>query len=374
MLRGFSTAANDLVRFVRAALGAKRSAAKELQYKLADAEKIGIGSPQYVNLAKQLARLQPAVQVLDNIEAAEQEIKDLIEMAKANRSEQELINMVREEITALEQKLTELEDSALPLLTPDAEDDSRNAILEVRAGVGGEEAALFASDLFTMYENYSKEKGWKFERTAIDIAEQGGMKEAIAMISGENVFGRLKYETGVHRVQRIPITVAVKKMQTSTATVAVLPEAQSVDVQINQADLRIDVYRASGAGGQHVNKTESAVRITHLPTGIAVAIQDNRSQHLNKAKAMKILQTRLYQLEKDKVDKERADLRKEQIGRSERFDRIRTYNFQQNRITDHRINESLFDAEAMIRGELLDRFIEILDRQALIESLKQTSR
>jgi peptide chain release factor 1 len=363
------------VGFVRVALGVKRDSAVQLQRKLEDAERInGIGSPQYVSVAKQLARLQPAVELLDNIEGTEKEIKELVEMMKSSAKEQELLDMVKEELGELEGKLGELEESALPLLIPDAEDDSRNAILEVRAGIGGDEAALFAADLFTMYENYSTERGWKFEKTAVDLTEHGGIKEAIAMISGEGVFGKLKYETGVHRVQRIPITVAVKKMHTSTATVAVLPEAQSVDVQINNSDLRIDVYRASGPGGQHVNKTESAVRITHLPTGIAVAIQDNRSQQLNKAKAMKILQTRLYQMEKDKVDKERSDLRKEQIGRSERFDRIRTYNFQQNRITDHRINESVFDAEAMIRGELLDRFIDILDRQALIESLKQQQK
>jgi peptide chain release factor 1 len=245
-------------------------------------------------------------------------------------------------------------------LLPKDEDDERNAILEVRAGTGGEEAALFAAELFRMYQRYAALKGWKFELLDLSETGLGGFKEAAASITGRNVFARLKFESGVHRVQRVPETEASGRIHTSAATVAVLPEAEEVDIQIDDKDLRIDVFRASGPGGQSVNTTDSAVRITHLPSGLVVIQQDEKSQHKNKARAMKVLRARLYELERQARDAARAADRKSQVGSGDRSERIRTYNFPQGRVTDHRINLTLYKLPQVISGESLSELIDAL--------------
>ena len=245
-------------------------------------------------------------------------------------------------------------------LLPKDEADAKNAILEVRAGTGGEEAALFAADLFRMYERYAARKGWKFE--VLDLSETGigGLKEAIAGISGRNVFARLKFESGVHRVQRVPATEASGRIHTSAATVAVLPEAEEVDVQINPADLRVDTYRSQGAGGQHVNKTDSAIRITHLPTNTVVQCQDEKSQHKNRAKAMKMLMARLYDAQRKALDDARSADRRSQVGSGDRSERIRTYNYPQGRVTDHRINLTLYKIDEVMEGGGVDELVDAL--------------
>jgi peptide chain release factor 1 len=238
--------------------------------------------------------------------------------------------------------------------------DAGSAFLEIRAGTGGDEAALFAADLLNMYRRYAQLQGWQFEVMSESPSDLGGYKEVICSVNGNGVFAKLKYESGVHRVQRVPATEAQGRIHTSAATVAVMPEAEDVDIEINESDLRIDVYRASGAGGQHVNKTESAVRITHMPTGVVVAMQEEKSQHKNKAKAMKILKARIYDAERERKDKERAADRKEQVGSGERSERIRTYNFPQGRCTDHRINLTLYELDQVMQGLNLGKIIDAL--------------
>jgi peptide chain release factor 1 len=240
------------------------------------------------------------------------------------------------------------------LLLPRDPNDERSVIMELRQGEGGDESALFAADLYRMYQRYAEARGWRFEAISISDTGIGGFREATAQITGKGVFARLKFESGVHRVQRIPVTEAGGRIHTSTATVAVLPEAEDVDLQINESDLRIDIYRASGAGGQHVNTTDSAVRITHVPTGVVVAIQDERSQHKNKAKAMKVLRARLYEQQREQLAAERAASRKGQVGTGDRSERIRTYNFPQGRVTDHRINLTLYKLDRVMEGDLDD--------------------
>ncbi|MED5423696.1 MAG: peptide chain release factor 1, partial [Pseudomonadota bacterium] len=257
-------------------------------------------------------------------------------------------------------RIPELEQQIQLALIPKDEADARNAILEIRAGTGGDEAALFASDLLSMYKGYAAAQGWRIEIMEASENDIGGFKEVIAEITGHNVFANLKFESGVHRVQRVPKTESGGRIHTSAATVAVLPEAQDVDIQINDNDLRIDVYRSQGCGGQSVNTTDSAVRITHLPTGLVVAIQDEKSQHKNKAKAMKILQTRLYDLERQRLDAERSEDRKSQVGSGDRSERIRTYNFPQGRVTDHRINLTLYKLDEVLAGEGLTDVINPL--------------
>ena len=261
--------------------------------------------------------------------------------------------------------MPELEKEMQLALLPKDEADSRNAIVEIRAGTGGDEAGLFAGDLLRMYQRYASHNGWRVELIEESDNGVGGYSQVVANITGTDVFKRMKYESGTHRVQRVPVTESGGRIHTSAATVAVLPEAEDVDIEVNNADLRIDTYRASGAGGQHVNTTDSAVRITHIPTGVVVQCQDGRSQHKNKEQAMKVLRARLYEFEREKIAKERAEDRKSQVGSGDRSERIRTYNFPQGRVTDHRINLTLYKLDQVLQGEALDEVINalILDEQ-----------
>ena len=323
----------------------------ELQALLAEAQ-----PSEYARLAKEFSDLGPVVEAIESFQSAKRELADLEQLA----GDPEMRELAEQEHRELEARLPDLERQVRLLLLPKDVDDEKSAILEIRAGTGGDEAALFAGDLFRMYQRYADLKGWRCEALSLSESDLGGLKEVVAEISGQGVFARLKYEAGVHRVQRVPVTEASGRIHTSAATVAVLPEAEDVDIQVDEKDLRIDVYRASGAGGQHVNRTESAVRITHLPTGLVVAIQDEKSQHKNKAKALKILKARLYEQERDAKASERAANRKGQVGSGDRSERIRTYNFPQNRLTDHRINLTLYKLEQVIGGDALDEVIEPL--------------
>ena len=297
---------------------------------------------------------------------------DKLELEKIlvdKNSENELIKMAEKELNDLKRQY-EINEKKLKLfLLPKDEADKKNAIIEIRAGTGGLEASLFASDLFKMYEKVSHKKKWLIELISISRSEAGGLKEVIASVKGTNIYSTLKYESGVHRVQRVPDTETQGRVHTSAATVAVLPEVEEIDLKINESDLRIDVFRAGGPGGQSVNTTDSAVRITHLPSGISVSQQDEKSQHKNKAKGMKILRARLYELERSRIDKERSKDRKNKIGTGDRSERIRTYNFPQGRVTDHRINLTLHKLEEFLEGEVFDEMIESLTLQAQEESL-----
>ena len=325
----------------------------------------------FVKLSKELAGLK------DVVEAIRAYKKVLLDMAEAQtllddpQTDDEMRSMAHEEIYAAKERLPELEKQLKILLLPKNAVDEKNAILEVRAGTGGEEAALFAAELFRMYEHYAVVQGWKFEVLAVNDTGIGGYKEASASISGKNVFERMKFESGVHRVQRVPETESSGRVHTSAATVAVLPEAEEVDLKIDEKDLKIDVYRASGAGGQHVNKTESAVRITHIPTGFVVACQDERSQFKNKDRAMRILRSRLYDMQQEQLDKERAVDRKNQVGSGDRSERIRTYNFPQGRVTDHRINLTLYKIDEVMNGTALDEIIEALITEDQLSRLSE---
>jgi len=304
----------------------------------------------FVQLSKDYAEILPVAEAARELRRLRAEM-EVVGGMLADASP-EIREMAQEEMATLQAQLPEAERAlALKLLPRDAADE-RAAMLEIRAGTGGDEAALFAGDLLRMYQRYAEAKGWKFEMISASPAELGGFKEAIASINGGGVFARLKFESGVHRVQRVPVTESGGRIHTSAATVAVLPEAEEVDVQINDADLRIDVYRSSGPGGQSVNTTDSAVRITHLPTGLVVIQQDEKSQHKNKAKALKVLRTRLYELERERMASERAGARKSMVGSGDRSERIRTYNFPQGRVTDHRINLTLHRLPEILEGQL----------------------
>ncbi|HEX8124310.1 MAG TPA: peptide chain release factor 1 [Allosphingosinicella sp.] len=311
----------------------------------------GVAPDEFVRLSKDYAEIEPVAAAAREVRRIRAEIELLGEML-ADPSP-DIRDMAGEELSALQAQLPEAERAlALKLLPSDAA-DQRPAMLEIRAGTGGDEAALFAGDLFRMYQRYAENQGWKVELISASSAEVGGYKEVVASVRGQGVFARLKYESGVHRVQRVPVTESGGRIHTSAATVAVLPEAEDVDVQIDEAkDLRIDVYRSSGPGGQSVNTTDSAVRITHLPTGLVVIQQDEKSQHKNKAKALKVLRTRLYEQERERLASERAGARKSMVGSGDRSERIRTYNFPQGRVTDHRINLTLHRLPEILEGQL----------------------
>ncbi len=314
----------------------------------------------FVRLSKEYAELTPVVEAIQAMRKTNAEMADLDAMLADAETDAEMRAMATEEREALAATLPALDRRLKVLLLPKDAADEKSAILEVRAGTGGDEAALFAADLFRMYQRFAELHRWKFEPLSISDTGLGGYKEATVSISGKGVFERLKFESGVHRVQRVPETESSGRIHTSAATVAVLPEAQAVDVDIDEKDLRVDTYRASGAGGQHVNKTDSAVRITHGPSGIVVQCQDEKSQHKNRAKAMKVLLARLYDHEQAKLTAERAENRRSQIGSGDRSERIRTYNYPQGRVTDHRINLTLHKLEKVLGGEALDEVIDAL--------------
>jgi peptide chain release factor 1 len=314
----------------------------------------------FVKLSREFAELSPIVETVKAYRAVAREIADLGAMMADPSTDAEMRQIAEAELVTLQARHDKLEqDIRVHLIPKDAMDD-RNVILEIRAGTGGDEASLFAGVLFRMYERYAAKQGWKTEIVSESPGSVGGFKEIVAEIRGRGAFSKLKFESGVHRVQRVPDTEASGRIHTSAATVAVLPEVEDVDVTINEQDLKIDTLRASGAGGQHVNKTESAIRLTHLPTGIVVAMQEDRSQHRNKAKAMAVLRARLYDHEREKRDAARSADRRDQIGSGDRSERIRTYNFPQGRVTDHRINLTLYKLPQVIEGEALGEIIDAL--------------
>jgi len=314
---------------------------------------------EFGKLSKEYSDLTPMVEAIAELRNIQRELADL-EQIRASEADSELHALAEAEIPALQRRITEIEQRIKVLLLPKDEADERNAILEVRAGTCGEEAALFAAVLFRMYQRYAGVRGWRFD--VLDVSETGlgGIKEVSAEVTGRNVFERLKFESGVHRVQRVPETEGSGRIHTSAATVAVLPEAEEVDIHIDEKDLRIDVFRSSGPGGQSVNTTDSAVRITHIPTGIVVSQQDEKSQHKNKAKALKVLRARLYERERQAREAARAAERKSHVGSGDRSERIRTYNFPQGRVTDHRINLTLYKIDKVVNGEALDEIIDAL--------------
>jgi peptide chain release factor 1 len=315
-----------------------------------------LDSQKFVAVSKEYSDLGPLVETVNELRKAEAELKD----AEAMAADPDMKAMAEEEAASIRKRLPVLEQAVKRMLLPKDAADEKNAILEIRAGTGGDEAALFAADLFRMYQRYAADHGWKFEIMELSDTGIGGYREAIATVTGRNVFARLKFESGVHRVQRVPATETQGRIHTSAATVAVLPEAEDVDIKIDEKDLRIDVFRSSGPGGQSVNTTDSAVRITHIPTGVVVSQQDEKSQHKNKAKAMKILRARLYDAERKRLDDIRSADRKGQVGSGDRSERIRTYNFPQSRVTDHRINLTLYSLDQVIEGRGLDELIDAL--------------
>ncbi|WP_089924227.1 peptide chain release factor 1 [Caulobacter sp. UNC279MFTsu5.1] len=324
---------------------------------------------EIVKLSKEHAELRPVAEAVEALAKLSAERAELEEMA----GDPEMAAMVADEKAALDEKLPVMERELALMLAPRDKDENASAILEVRAGTGGDEAALFAGDLFRMYQRYAQLQGWRVEIDSVSEGEMGGYKEIIASVTGDGVFGRWKFESGVHRVQRVPATEAQGRIHTSAATVAVLPEAEDVEIEINESDLRIDTYRSSGAGGQHVNKTDSAVRITHLPTGVVVTSSE-KSQHQNRARAMKNLKARLYDMQREALDTARSDARKSQVGSGDRSERIRTYNFPQGRVTDHRINLTLYNLAKVMEGDALDDIIKPLiaeDQAARLASLEE---
>src|SRR6202050_2852950 len=328
----------------------------------------GISGPDFIKLSKEYSELSPIVETISVLRRTQGEMAAASEMA-GSADDPEMKAMAEEELQTLRERLPELEMRVRMSLVPKDADDERNAILEVRAGTGGDEAALFAAELFRMYQRYAVLKNWKFDLLDLSETGIGGFKDATASITGRGVFARLKFESGVHRVQRVPETEASGRIHTSAATVAVLPEAEEVDIAIEDKDLRIDVYRSSGPGGQSVNTTDSAVRITHLPTGLVVIQQDEKSQHKNKAKALKVLRARLYEAERQALAATRAADRKSQVGSGDRSERVRTYNFPQGRVTDHRINLTLYKIDKVLSGEALDEIVDGLTQADTAERL-----
>ncbi|MBQ8436980.1 MAG: peptide chain release factor 1 [Alphaproteobacteria bacterium] len=320
----------------------------------------GVSADDMVKMNKELSQLAPVVEAVKNFNRREQDMQDAKSMMEDTSLDKDMRDMAEAEYYELKEELPALEKEIKILLLPKDADDEKNAILEVRAGTGGDEAALFAAVLFEMYQRYSVLQGWKFEILDADENGLGGYKQASAKITGKDVFAKLKFESGAHRVQRVPVTESQGRVHTSAATVAVLPEIEEVDLYINPADLKIDVYRASGAGGQHVNRTESAVRITHIPTGVVVQCQDDRSQYKNKEKAMNHLRAKLYDQQKESIDSAYSEKRKLQIGSGDRSERIRTYNYPQGRVTDHRINLTLYKLTDIVTGDALGEIIDAL--------------
>jgi len=329
----------------------------------------GLDPKAFAKLSKEYADMEDVVAAIRTFKAALREVEDLEQMLQDPALDKDMKEFAESDLIAQKKTLPDLEHQVKVLLLPKDADDERNAILEIRAGTGGDEAALFAKDLLRMYQRYAEVKGWRTEIMGLSENELGGVKDVSVTVSGKGVFSRLKFESGVHRVQRVPETEASGRIHTSAATVAVLPEAEEVDIEINDNDLRIDVFRSSGPGGQSVNTTDSAVRVTHIPTGLVVQQQDEKSQHKNKAKALKILRARLYDLERQKKDAERAAARKGQVGSGDRSERIRTYNFPQGRVSDHRINLTLYKIEQIMDGVALDEMIEALITQDQAERL-----
>lgn len=308
-------------------------------------------SDTYVKLASEYSELEPVVFKIRDLLAARSEADDLQAMLDDASTDRDMRELAEAELPEIEERIEELEKDIQVLLLPKDVADERNAILEIRAGTGGSEAALFGGDLFRMYERYAAANGWRVELISASDGEAGGYKEVIAMVSGKGVFAKLKFESGVHRVQRVPDTEASGRIHTSAATVAVLPEAEEIDIDIRPDDIRIDTMRASGSGGQHVNTTDSAVRITHIPSGIVV-VQAEKSQHQNRARAMQVLRSRLFDMQRQKADSERSEARRSQVGSGDRSERIRTYNFPQGRVTDHRINLTLYKLDRIMEGDL----------------------
>ena len=334
----------------------------------------GTANPDdFVRMSKEYAEIDPIVAVILELRAAQEEAGDLAELMTDAANDGDMKALAEAEFAELTAKIPDLERNIQIMLLPRDAADDKNAILEVRAGTGGDEAALFAADLLRMYQRYADQHGWKFDVMSLSETEIGGIKEASVEISGRGAFARLKFESGVHRVQRVPETESGGRIHTSAATVAVLPEAEEVDVQIDEKDLRIDTYRSQGAGGQHVNTTDSAVRITHVPTGIVVAQQDDKSQHKNRAKAMKILRARLYDAQREALDAERAADRRSQVGSGDRSERIRTYNFPQGRVSDHRINLTLHKLDRVLEGVALDEIVDALISEDQAQRLAQVS-
>jgi len=335
--------------------------AQELEVRLSDPD-LATKAGEFQKVAKELAALRPLVETGTRYREALQQLDDA--RAMAEESEPELAELARAEVAELEPEVERLADEIRRLLVPKDPNDAKNAIFEIRAGTGGDEASLFAADLYRMYTRYAESRGWKIEPLSSSTTDSGGFKEVIALVSGEDVFSRFKWERGVHRVQRVPVTESQGRIHTSTVTVAVMPEAEDVDVEINEQELRVDVMRAGGPGGQSVNTTDSAVRITHLPTGLVVQCQDEKSQHKNKAKAMKVLRSRLLEQEQERAAQERADARRAQVGTGERSEKIRTYNFPQSRVTDHRAGVTLHKLDQVMQGDLDELLDAVGDHMA----------
>ncbi len=317
-------------------------------------------SSEYAALSREHAQLAPVVSAIGAFKSARESMEQNQDILEDPLSDSDLRTLAGEELEGLKQRFPSLERNLQLLLLPKDSADRSSAILEIRAGTGGEEAALFAADLLKMYTRYAQLQGWKTELLSLSESDLGGVRESVLAVEGEGAYARLKFESGVHRVQRVPVTEASGRIHTSAATVAVLPEPEDVDVHLDEKDLRIDVYRASGAGGQHVNKTESAVRVTHIPSGIVVAMQEEKSQHKNRAKAMKILKARLFEAERERTERARAAERRDLVGSGDRSERIRTYNFPQGRVSDHRINLTLYKLDRILAGDDLSDIIDAL--------------